>query len=160
MGGGHLFGRIARFRPGLCSCAADFDSGVLPAAAIVLSRTEVLPGRRKSLESLCTCVHNPAMRPTKTRWIQCKPGPRTFAPQGVLSKKPEKICLTLDEFEAVRLMDLEAYDQRRIAKLMRVHRSTVSRILSSARKKITEALVHQKVLCVEGGCCSVRKKGC
>ncbi len=99
------------------------------------------------------------MRPPKTRWIRCKPGPRSFAPQGLSPKTLKKTCLALDEFEAIRMMDLEGYDQERIAKTMKVHRSTVSRILSSARKKITGALVHQKILCVEGGCCSFRKKG-
>ena len=64
--------------------------------------------------------------------------------------------LTLDEFEAIRLLDLKGYDQNRVAEMMRVHRSTVSRILGSARAKIADALVHVKAIKVEGGCCQFR----
>ena len=64
--------------------------------------------------------------------------------------------LTLDEFEAIRLLDLKGYDQNRVGEMMRVHRSTVSRILGSARAKIADALVHVKAIKVEGGCCQFR----
>ncbi len=63
--------------------------------------------------------------------------------------------MTLDEFEALRLVDLEGLDQAAIARKMKVHRSTVSRILSAARKKITDALVNLKAIKIEGGCCKV-----
>ena len=67
--------------------------------------------------------------------------------------------LTLDEFEAVRLLDYEDLSQIDVAKQMHVHRSTVSRIISSARKKIAQALVEIKSLKIEGGCCKVVKGG-
>ncbi|NLE64760.1 MAG: DUF134 domain-containing protein, partial [Elusimicrobia bacterium] len=47
------------------------------------------------------------MRPKKTRWVKCLPGERCFRPK---CKKPgelEGVTLTLDEFEAIRLADLE-----------------------------------------------------
>ena len=69
----------------------------------------------------------------------------------------EGVNLTLDEFEALRLCDMEGYEQSRIAKTMRVHRSTVSRILSSARKKLADALVNIKAIKIEGGCCKIQK---
>jgi len=43
--------------------------------------------------------------------------------------------------------------QIQAAKQMRVHRSTVSRIISSARAKIAQALVDINTLKIEGGCC-------
>ena len=63
--------------------------------------------------------------------------------------------LTLDEYEAVRLADLEGLEQEQIAKRMRVHRSTISRIIDSAHKKIADALVNIKAIRIEGGCCRV-----
>jgi hypothetical protein len=68
------------------------------------------------------------------------------------------VVLTLDEFEALRLFDLQKLDQHTIALKMKVHRSTVSRILASARAKVSDALVHLKAIKVEGGCCEVQKK--
>ncbi len=68
------------------------------------------------------------------------------------------VQLSLDEFEAVRLCDLEGYEQVDIAKQMQVHRSTVSRILASGRKKIADALTNLKAIKVEGGCCEFVKQ--
>jgi len=67
------------------------------------------------------------------------------------------VVLTLDEFEALRLCDLQGLEQQAIALKMKVHRSTISRILASARAKITDALVNLKAIKIEGGCCKTRK---
>jgi len=96
------------------------------------------------------------MRPKKTRWISCEPGERCFQPKRPLLKRPAEVRLTLDEFEVVRLCDLEAKNQTEAAKLMKIHRSTVSRILSAARFKIADALVNLKAIKVEGGCCKIK----
>lgn len=98
------------------------------------------------------------MRPKKTRWVKCSTSERIFKPQAKHSLN-EVIVLTLDEFEAVRLLDHEGLSQIEVAKQMHVHRSTVSRIISSARKKIAQALVEISILKVEGGCCKVIKGG-
>ena len=93
------------------------------------------------------------MRPKKTRWVKCEPGERCFRPKGVPVKKLEGIVLTIDEFEAVRLADYEQLTQVQISKQMRIHRSTVSRIITSAHKKIADAFVNNKAVKIEGGCC-------
>ena len=67
--------------------------------------------------------------------------------------------MSLDEFEAVRLLDHEHLSQTQAARQMRVHRSTVSRIVSCARAKIAQALVDINTLRIEGGCCKVIKEG-
>ena len=95
------------------------------------------------------------MRPKKTRWIKCSPKERCFRPQCKSLNKLNGIILTLDEFESVRLIDLENLEQEQVAKKMKVHRSTVSRIVSSAHKKIADALVNIKAIKIEGGCCKV-----
>lgn len=98
------------------------------------------------------------MRPKKTRWVTCEPGERCFRPQCKSESKLEGVVLSLDEFEAMRLFYLEGYDQGRIAKQMRIHQSTISRILASAHKKVTDALVNIKAIRIEGGCCTVTGK--
>ena len=102
-------------------------------------------------------MHNKQiMRPKKTRWVKCDPAERFFKPQ-TKSKSLKVVVLTLDEFEAVRLLDYEGLSQIQAAERMHVHRSTVSRIATSARKKIMQSLVEIKELKVEGGCCKVIK---
>ena len=95
------------------------------------------------------------MRPKKTRWIKCDPGERCFRPLCHHGEQLEGVTLSLDEFETLRLCDFERLDQRAIALKMNVHRSTISRILASARFKIADALVNLKAVKVEGGCCEI-----
>ncbi|MDP2652938.1 MAG: DUF134 domain-containing protein [Candidatus Omnitrophota bacterium] len=98
------------------------------------------------------------MRPKKTRWIACEPGERCFQPKCKAGHSPIGVHVTLDEFEALRLAHLEKLEQTEIARLMRIHRSTVSRILTSAHRKIADALVNLKAIRIEGGCCVTRKE--
>jgi len=98
------------------------------------------------------------VRPKKTRWIKCDPGERCFRPRCRHEEKLQGVILSLDEFEALRLCDLLNLDQHAIALKMKVHRSTVSRILTSARAKVSDALVNLKAIKVEGGCCSISSK--
>jgi predicted DNA-binding protein (UPF0251 family) len=93
------------------------------------------------------------MRPKKTRWVTCAPGERCFRPQCKSSGEIEGVVLTLDEFEAMMLTHLKQYEQGKIARQMKIHQSTISRILASAHRKVTDALVHLKAIKVEGGCC-------
>ncbi|MFH1904266.1 MAG: DUF134 domain-containing protein [bacterium] len=99
------------------------------------------------------------MRPKKTRWIKCDPGERCFRPQCRPLSKLEGVHLTLDEFEALRLADLEELKQEEAAKRMNISRPTFSRIISSAHRKIGDALVNIKAIKIEGGCCEIIKKG-
>ena len=63
--------------------------------------------------------------------------------------------MTLDEFEAVRLADLEGMKQVDAAKKLRISRRRFSRFVSSARNKIADGLVNIKAIRIEGGCCQV-----
>jgi len=63
----------------------------------------------------------------------------------------EELRLTVDEFEAVRLADLDGLHQDQAAEEMNVSRQTFGRIVESARRKIAEALVQAKALVIEGG---------
>ena len=98
------------------------------------------------------------MRPKKTRWVKCEPGERCFRPQCKPLNRLDSVNLTIDEFEAVRLSDLKGFTQEKVAKRMKVHRSTISRILNSAHKKIANALVNIKAIKIEGGCCKIIRR--
>lgn len=97
------------------------------------------------------------MRPKKIRWVKCDPGERCFKPQCKSKAELEGIVLNLDEFEVLRLSHLEGYNQEKIAKQMKIHQSTISRILNSAHQKVTDALVNIKAIRIEQGCCRIIK---
>ncbi|MFH1876263.1 MAG: DUF134 domain-containing protein [Candidatus Omnitrophota bacterium] len=98
------------------------------------------------------------MRPKKTRWIKCVPQVRCFKPLCKSLRRAGKVYVSLDEFEALRLADLEGLDQVNAAAAMHVSRPTFSRIVSAARKKVADGLVNIKVICIEGGCCKIKRK--
>lgn len=98
------------------------------------------------------------MRPKKTRWVKCFPGERCFRPQGIAVDQLDGVELSLDEFEAIRLACLEKNKQEDAAKLMKISRPTFSRIITSAHRKVADALVNRKAIRVEGGCCKVISK--
>ena len=101
------------------------------------------------------------MRPKKTRWVKCLPGERCFRPKGRPLHALEGVVLSLDEFEAMRLACWEEMKQADAAKLMKISRPTFSRIVASACRKVTDALVNVKAIRIEGGCCTIagRKGG-
>lgn len=63
----------------------------------------------------------------------------------------DEVVLTLDELEALRLKDLEGLSQTEAAKRMNISQPTFNRLLSSARKKVSGALVGGKAIRIEGG---------
>ena len=61
------------------------------------------------------------------------------------------VTMSLDEYEAVRLLDREGMTQEQCAGRMDVARTTVTAIYANARKKIALALVEGYRLQIEGG---------
>ena len=90
-------------------------------------------------------------RPVRCRRIGQMPAFRSFSPDD--APDAEVICLTLDEYETLRLMDAEGLNQEACAAQMNVARTTVTAIYESARHKIATALVQGKRLQITGGCC-------
>lgn len=59
--------------------------------------------------------------------------------------------MSIDEYETIRLIDLEEFMQEECADQMKIARTTVQRIYNDARKKLAQSLVNGKVLRIEGG---------
>jgi predicted DNA-binding protein (UPF0251 family) len=74
-----------------------------------------------------------------------------YKPQGVPLRVLEQMNLTVDELEAIRLVDMEGMYQEQAAAEMNISRQTLGRILTEAHKKIAEALVGGKALAIDGG---------
>jgi len=91
------------------------------------------------------------VRPRKLRWIWNMPNYVYFKPRAVPLSQINEVVLTIDEFEAMRLKDLEKLDQVEAAKRMNVHQSTFQRTLTKAREKVTHALVNGEAIKIEGG---------
>jgi len=72
-----------------------------------------------------------------------------FKPCGMPVRELEYEFLSKDEMEAIRLADFEGLYQEEAAKEMEVSRPTFSRILSSARKKIANALILGRAIEIE-----------
>lgn len=74
-----------------------------------------------------------------------------FKPAGVRMHKLDYSILTLGEFEALRLNDLEELDQNDAADKMNISQPTFHRLVKLARKKVADAIVNGKAIKIEGG---------
>jgi len=85
-------------------------------------------------------------RPKLSRKISFDPSVTYFKPQGVPMKFLDMVELTIEEIEALRLKNLKNLDQSESAKIMKTSRSTFQRILTSAYRKVTDALIKGKAI--------------
>ncbi|MBK8010442.1 MAG: DUF134 domain-containing protein [Deltaproteobacteria bacterium] len=90
-------------------------------------------------------------RPFCRRRIQGFPAAPVFKPAGVPLRDLEEVVLALDEYEAIRLADLNGLYQEQASEEMGVSRTTFSRIVDAAHRKIADAIVHGKAIRIEGG---------
>jgi predicted DNA-binding protein (UPF0251 family) len=90
-------------------------------------------------------------RPRLCRRVWFEPNTTYFKPAGIPVRKLEEVVLTVDEFEAIRLKDLEGLEQEEAAKKMNISQPTFFRLLDSARKKISDAIINGKAIKIEGG---------
>ncbi|MCK4750142.1 MAG: DUF134 domain-containing protein [Bacteroidales bacterium] len=90
-------------------------------------------------------------RPQFNRIVHEPPLFSDFKPIGVRGYDLEQIILTLDEFEALRLADQLGLSHSLAADEMEISRSTFSRLIEKARKKIADFLIQGKILTIGGG---------
>lgn len=85
-------------------------------------------------------------RPRLCRRVRFNPNITYFKPQGVPMRNLEIIELTAEEAEALRLKNIKDLNQSQCAKSMKTSQSTFQRILSSASKKISQAIIKGKAI--------------
>lgn len=88
-------------------------------------------------------------RPSKCRRICVEPEYDSFVPCG--ARTSERLILSVDEYETVRLIDYENRTQEECAAQMGISRTTVTEIYANARKKLADFLVNGRALQISGG---------
>ncbi len=90
-------------------------------------------------------------RNCKSRYVQAAPAVKGFRPFGRLGGQRRTVVLSLDEYEAIRLMDYEHLTQEEAAVRMQISRPTLTRIYEKARVNYATALVEGSILLIDGG---------
>jgi predicted DNA-binding protein (UPF0251 family) len=135
---------------------SSFDFFVFDVIGFHLIDIDICPKRSKlKLKTKRTYVNNKGgfsmPRPRKWRRVCCLPESNLFGPLVPTSAEKEIVLMTVEEYETIRLIDLEGMMQEECAERMNVARTTVQRIYNDARKKLAESLVNGKILKIEGG---------
>lgn len=100
-------------------------------------------------------------RPTRCRKICAEPAYDSYRPMGIPTG--EKITMTVDEYETLRLIDLEKCTHEQCAKQMGISRTTVTELYESARYKLADSVINGKILNISGGnyrLCNGRGEAC
>lgn len=85
-------------------------------------------------------------RPRLCRRIRFNPNVTYFKPRGIPLRFLKVVELTIEEVEVLRLKNIKNLDQEEAAKEMKTSQSTFQRILSSAYKKISQAIIEGKAI--------------
>ncbi len=87
-------------------------------------------------------------RPRKLRCCRRYDADRVYKPQGVPLRDLATTVLTLDQFEALRLCDVEGLEQEAAGERLGVSRGTVQRLLYTARKQLIEAILNNQAVVI------------
>lgn len=90
-------------------------------------------------------------RPIKWRRVNQMPTVLQFVPSDKAASLTSDNILLIEEYEALRLKDLEGMEQEECADQMQISRPTFQRILMTARQKVADSLVNGKGIRIEGG---------
>jgi predicted DNA-binding protein (UPF0251 family) len=88
-------------------------------------------------------------RPIKRRRVIGRPNSSYFKPAGIRMFELEESNLSLPEFEAIRLIDFKRISQKEAGEKMHISQSTLSRVLTSGRGKIADAIINGKAIRIE-----------
>jgi len=81
-------------------------------------------------------------RPRRKRRINLQPNVLFYKPQGIPLKHLKSIEISLEEWEALRLKNIQNLNQTEAALKMKTSQSTLQRILANAQRKIGSAIVN------------------
>ncbi len=87
-------------------------------------------------------------RPCLRRRVQFNPRADYFKPRGIPMVDLDLVELTAEEGEALRLKNLEGLEQVEAAKKMKTSQATFQRILTSAYRKVSDAIVNGKAISI------------
>ena len=90
-------------------------------------------------------------RPRKWKKVCCLPENTVFGSLNAGDDNRNVILMTVEEYETLRLIDLEGLTQEECSKRMSIARSTVQKLYVEARSKTADALVNGSLLKIEGG---------
>jgi len=96
-------------------------------------------------------------RPKNDRIVHEPPLFTEFKPTGVYGRKLDQISMSLDEYEAFRLADLLGLSHEEASEEMEISRSTFTRLIEDARKKIAGLIIEGKRLVIDGGSIHFRR---
>jgi len=99
---------------------------------------------------LCICTKGvkAVPRPRKERKCRHHAGDRIFKPRSIPLPELAVLPLAEDELEALRLCDLEGFDQTEAGERMGVSRGTVQRLLKNGRATLVRAIVENSALLI------------
>jgi predicted DNA-binding protein (UPF0251 family) len=100
-------------------------------------------------------------RPVKHKKVCQLPPKHEFFPSGEWTE--EIVVMSIEEYETIRLIDMEGFSQEECAAFMQVARTTVQHLYVRARKKLATVLVHGAGLRICGGeyrLCDGREETC
>ncbi len=95
-------------------------------------------------------------RPRKKRTVRNLPKARGFRPIGIPAHLIKNSKLSIDEYEAIRLVDYVGLNHKRASERMHISRPTLTRLLKSARGKMAIMLIEGRKLFLSGGDYSLR----
>ncbi|WP_418791854.1 DUF134 domain-containing protein [Phosphitispora sp. TUW77] len=90
-------------------------------------------------------------RPRKWKKVCCLPESNLYGPLNEFDKDRNIIKMTVEEYETIRLIDLDGLMQEECAERMNVARATVQKIYNNARTKLADSLVNGNIIKIEGG---------
>ncbi len=96
-------------------------------------------------------------RPRKCRRVGCEPEVTYFKPAGIPLRQLTESEITVDELEAIKLVDCEEMEQINASKKMEISQPTLHRLLRSGRKKVAQALTKGQAIKIRGGDYYVKK---
>ena len=86
------------------------------------------------------------VRPIKPRRLCFNPSVTYFKPRAIPLSSLKEVELRLDELEVLRFCDYQGLEQKEAAEKINISQSTLQRILTSARKKVSEAITEGKAI--------------
>ena len=90
-------------------------------------------------------------RPKKNRIVQIPPVFAGFRPKSLQFGSADLVIFSIDEYEAIRLVDYVGLTHLEAAKEMSISRPTLTRLIDKARIKLAQFIVDGKIISIEGG---------